>query len=170
MRHHIRSELVCEAGDSVLLRLALDHFINNHLEDDGRSGDADAMEIELLYGLGGNKGHVFALAGLEGTHASHPDYDYELFKAKLGVSLNLTGEITFSASGQASDKDYDNIDTTFKIKRNDTQYKGTVMISRPFIYDWLVVSGEFTLIRNDSDIVDFEYRESLATLSLSAIY
>lgn len=170
MRHQLRPEMVYEAGNDLLFRLALDYLLNNHLEDDARSGHTRAGEFEIVSGVANKKGRVFVSTGFEDNHADHPDYAYVELNGKAGVSFNLPQKISLGIVGKVSGKDYDNTDTTFNVKRNDTQYRGSVVVSRSVLYDWLVASGEFEMIRNDSNIDEFEYRETITTLSLSAIY
>jgi len=170
MRHHIKPELTYEARDNLLLRLSFNYYSNNYLEDHNRSGHTNEGELKILYGLANKRGYCFGEIGVENNHSSHPDYDYAQYQAHMGASINVMEKLILKISGELYDKIYDNIDSFFGVKRSDTKYRGSISLSSEIFYEWLTLSGEFEYTKNNSNINDYEYRETVTTLSVSARY
>lgn len=170
MRHHLKPELMIKASDNLLLRMGYNYYGNNHIEDGNRTGHTNKGEFEAIYGFKNGKGYVSGRIDFEDNRSSHPDYDYSRAGAQVGVSVDMLERVTVKATGETFDKTYDNTDSFFNVKRNDTRYTGTLSLFVKMPVEWLTVSGEIEYIKNNSNIGDYEYREFITTLSVSATY
>ncbi|MBN1106062.1 MAG: tetratricopeptide repeat protein [Deltaproteobacteria bacterium] len=170
MRHHLRPEVTWRAGEKVFTRLTYSYFRNNHFFDDGRDGHANEIFLGGYYLLGGKSSYLFGGIGCEDTSTADPDQDYEQWKLRLGIVVEIPWDLQLSVTGRYYEQNYDHVDSGYGIRREDAKYCGSLSLSRKLCRDWLSLMAEFEYTKNDSNIDAFEYDRKVVTLSLVASY
>lgn len=167
-RHQLRPEITWRVNQRLFTKLSYSYYRDNHFQDNNRDGHTNEVFLDAAYAIGDKKGHLFGAIGYEDRTASHPDQYYEELKARLGISLNIPLGLNLTLTGKYYDQDYDNVDSSFGVKREDKKYYGSVSLSHRLFFDWLSIQGEYNYTKNDSNISDYEYKRNVATLSLIA--
>jgi len=170
----IRNEIVPEATWQINkdLLAILSYSLTQEKNYENRERDADINEawLSTYYTIANGKGYVFGGFGYDDNSASHPDYDYDRLKYKLGISIKLPWELNMDLNGRYYHRKHDNIDSYYGIKREDHRYYGFISLSRKLGYDWLSITGEYSYTKNDSTIDDYTYKRSVGGLSLIIRY
>jgi tetratricopeptide (TPR) repeat protein len=169
-RHRLRPEVVCKCNEDLSTRLSYSYYDNEYFQNEDRDGHTNDVFLDAYYDILRKKGYIFGGIGYEDNSASHPDQDYGRIKTKIGLSLWIPWELELTLTGKYYDKNYDHVDTFYGVKRDDSQYYGSVSISRKLLYDWLNILAEFNYTKNDSNIDDFEYKRKVIGVSLIARY
>ena len=167
-RHHVKPEVMWNAGENLMMRLSYSYYSNDYSQDDTRDGHTNEIFLNAYYGIKGKKVYVFGGIGYEDNSASHPDYYYSEVKTKLGISLTLPWDLILKLTAKYYDQNYDNVDSVYGIEREDVKYYGAVSLSRSILYDWLSICGEFNYTKNDSNITDREYKQNVTAVYLTA--
>lgn len=170
IRQQFQPEVSRKWGDNILSRLSYSYFVNNHFQSKNRDGHTNDLSLDGYYYLLDKGWQIFAGLGYENHSASHPDNYYYLLKAKLGISVPVVWDMSFSAICKYSDREHDYVDSVSLVTREDRKWQGTVSLSRRFIYDWLNITGEFQYIKNNSNFLGFEYKRTTGTIFLAATY
>ena len=124
--------------------------------------------MKVYYTLGKDIGYLFGGLGYENRTTLHPDHAYDELEISGGISLKVPYQMTLRLTGECSDRDYDNVDSTYAVTRDDKKYRGSVSLSRNIFHEWLSVVGELDYTKRDSNITDYKYTRKTATLSLTA--
>jgi hypothetical protein len=170
MRHQLRPEVSWKVSKNLVTQLAYSYYRNNNFQDNDRDGHTNELSLNAYYSIGEKRGHLFGGIGYEDNTASHPDQYYDQLKTKLGISLNVPWGLHLGLTGKFYEQNYDNVNSTFGIKREDAKYSGSISLSRNVFYDWLSASGDFSYSKNDSNIEDYKYKRRVTTLSLTGRY
>ena len=170
MRHQYKPEVIWKIDDNLSARLSYSYYRNKNFRNHEKNGHTNDVFLDLYYNILGKRGYLFGGIGYEDNTASHPDQYYEQIKSKLGIFLNLPFELNLKLAGKLYDKDYNNTDSFYLVKRKDTKYNGSISISRNLFYNWLSVSAEYNHTKNDSNINACKYKRNITTLSLMARY
>ncbi len=155
-------------GEKLLTRITYDYSKNDYDTHKNRDGHTHEINGDLFYSLVKDKADLFTGIGFEETSASGADYEYGRFKVKAGLGFKAPFKIDLDLTGRYEIKSYDNQDSFYGIKREDKRFSGGLTLSRPILYPWLSLSAELLYEKNDSNIIDFEYRRTVSTLSLGA--
>lgn len=94
-------------------------------------------------------------------------------KASHSVSLNFGAPIVpgviFQLSGQAAFDRYDHHHSVFEVQREDSLYQGSIGLNWN-VYKDIYLIGQFSAIRNDSNIGIYDYARELYTLGVEYRY
>ncbi|MCP4106760.1 MAG: DUF560 domain-containing protein [Desulfobacteraceae bacterium] len=164
-QHRFRPEVMWKADENLTVRFSYSYYTNNYPRDDARDGHANDVFLDLYYTLSDKKGYLFGGIGYEDISASS-DNCYGQFTANFGILLNLPHDMSLSLMGKYYNRDYDNTDTLYRVKRQDAKWLGAISLSRKLYYDWLSVLGEFDYMTTDSNINTYEYDRKVVILSL----
>jgi tetratricopeptide (TPR) repeat protein len=167
-RYGVKPEVVWKCHENFSAGVSYSYYDNEYFQNEDRTGHTNDISLNAYYTILNKKGYIFGGVGYEDNSASHADQDYNRIRTTLGVSLLIPWDLKLTLTGQYYDKQYDNVDTFYGVKRDDSQYQGGVSISHRFLYDWLNISGEFNYTENDSNIDDFEYDRTETGVSLIA--
>jgi tetratricopeptide (TPR) repeat protein len=169
-RYGVKPEVVWKCNENLSTGVSYSYYDNEYFQNEDRTGHTNDIFLNAYYSILNKKGYIFGGIGYEDNSASHPDQDYNRIRTRLGVSLLIPWELKLTLTGKYYDKEYDNVDTFYGVKRDDSQYQGSVSISHRFLYDWLNISAELNYTENDSNIDDFEYERTVTGVSLIARY
>lgn len=169
-RHMIKPEVVWEWKDSVSTVLSYSYSDNEYFEDEDWSGDRHEGNLDVYYSVLDKMGYFFGGVGYEDNNASSPDQDYGWLKTRAGVFFYLPWELELDIRGRYQNKQYDNVDTFFEVKREDDKYFGGVSLTRKLLYQWLAIGAEFSYTKNNSNISAYEYEKYVSALYLKARY
>lgn len=96
------------------------------------------------------------------------EWNYNGNRLMVGTRLPLPLEMTVDLSAEAYNKKYGARDAAYNnLRRNETQYTGSVTLTKNFTPEYSISLGE-TFSTTNSNIPDFTYNRSITTLLLSA--
>jgi hypothetical protein len=167
-RYQFRPEVKYNINPKLSARASYSYYIVNHIKDEGKDGHANETFISLDYALPENLGSLYGGLGFDVLSADSPDQDYDRFKLTAGISIKAPYKVLASLVGEYNNKEYDNIDSFYDVKRSDDKYFASISFSRKILYNWLSISLEYNYTKNNSNISDFEYRKNVGILSLTA--
>lgn len=168
--HTIEPELFWRISPGLLTRLAYRYRDTDYFGDEGRSGHSNEVAADSYWAFFGGGLRLFGGLGCEDYSATDDDEYYERWRIQLGVLFALPWKLELGLNGQYQEKDYNNRDRFYGVEREDEKLIGTVSLSRPIVYDWLRILGEYRYTNNDSNINDFDYDRNVTTLSVTASY
>jgi len=169
-RHQIRPDVLWNVRKNLSLRFAYSYYQNKYFRNNQRDGHTNEGSLDAYYSLLGRKVFLFAGALYEDNTASDPDFYYNQWKTTLGATIQLPWELSLSLTGRYFLKQYDNVDSSFGVQREDDRYYGGVSLAHSIFRDWLSIVAEYNHTKNDSSISSFEYKRNVTTLSLTATY
>lgn len=169
-RRQFRPDLIMEISDSLTGRFSYTYCKDDYIQNEERNGSSHDFSLDFYYGIPNAFGTLSGGLAYESSSASHPDYDYGQLKAYTGISLHLPWAMTLDISGRYYGKKYNNSDSVYSVKRDDSKYNGSLSLSRTLFYDRLEFAAEFSYTKNDSNIKDYDYEKKVTTLSLTARY
>jgi len=169
MRHQVGPSVFWKMSERIIGFLKYAYLRDNYFSNNRKDGHSHTVDGSIYYDLLDGKGYLFGGLGYADKSASHPDESYSLLEASLGISLELPWyALNMSMLGKAIEKDYDNVDSAFNVRREDTKYLWNFSLYRTLFYEWLEIKGEVRYTRNDSNIGDFDYKRHVYTISLGA--
>ncbi len=168
IRHHFRPEATWKISEDLLARISYAYSENNYFQDDDFDGRTHEVGTIVYYNVANERGYLFVEGGYEDASASHPDYYYDKWKAGLGALFKAPWGIKMKISGLYDDKNYENMDSYFGIRRKDDKYSVDLLIFRQFFWDWARILLELNYTDNDSNIDDYSYTRRVGTLSIIA--
>lgn len=166
-RHQFKPEVLWRVNKKLMTQFSYSYYRNTNFQDQGRDGHTNELFLNAFWSLNGKLGHLFGGLGFENNSASDPDQDYYQVKTKVGASLKIPWGVNLGLTGKFYEQNYDNVNSTFGIKREDAKYSGSISLSRNIFYDWLTVTGEFDFTKNDSNINDYKYKRKVTSLSFT---
>lgn len=169
MKHHLKPEVSWKVNENLVTKLSYSYYRNKYFEDEDRNGHTNEGFLDVYYRLG-KMGYLFGGFGYADVTASDADEYYDQFKVKLGASVNMPLAFVFNATFKFYTKDYDNVDSSFDIGREDDKYNILLSLSHRLVYDWLRIVGEYSYTKNDSNISSYEYERNVTTLSVAASF
>jgi Tfp pilus assembly protein PilF len=169
-RHTVKPEVIWEWKDRLSTVLSYSYSDNDYFQDEGWSGDRHEGYLDAYYSILDKMGFLFGGIGYEANNASNPDQDYGWLKTRVGALFYLPWELELDVRGRYQNKQYDNVDTFFGVKREDDKYYGAVSLARKLFYQWLAIVGEFNYTKNNSNISTYEYDKYVGALYLRAQY
>ena len=169
-RHKLRPEVTWKCNENLSTRLSYSYYDDERFQHDDKDGHTNEVFLDAYYSILGKRGYLFGGIGYEDRDARDSNQDYGRLRTKLGITLGIPWDLKVTLTGRYYDKQYDNTDTFFGVKREDSEYQGTVSLSRKVFCDWLSVLAEYNYTKNDSNIDDFEYEREVIGLSLTARY
>jgi tetratricopeptide (TPR) repeat protein len=169
-RHEIKPEVTWKCHEKLSTRLSYSYYADERFDLDEKDGHTNEGFLDAYYSILGKTGYLFGGIGYEDRDARHPDQDYGRLKTKLGIMFGIPWDLKVTLTGRYYDKEYDHTDSLFGKKREDSEYRGSVSISRKVFCDWLSAVAEYSYTENDSNIDAFEYDREVIGLSLTARY
>lgn len=170
LRQQFKPQATWNANKYLIAKLALNYFINDNLQDDERDGDSADLLLDGYILIPGIKGVVLAGLGYEDYNTDNLDYAYNQLMAKLGISFAPFWDLNVNMTGKYYSKEFDDIDSSYLVKREDSKYSFYVSFSRHVYWDWLSALLEYEYTDNDSSIDTYTYKRNVTTLSLSASF
>jgi hypothetical protein len=168
MTHRVKPEIIFNMTRRLNTRISYSWYRNKYFQDPGKSGNRNEGLMEIYYMPWKQGGYITFGIGYEDNDSDHPDEDFERSSLRAGVLFPPVFNTSILISGSYHDKQYDNIDSVFGIKREDDKYSGTISLSHRFFYDWLSVGFEYNYIKKDSNIDTYSYERNITTISLTA--
>ncbi len=167
-RYQFRPEIRYTVNQNFSVNAAYSYHIINHLRFNDKDGHSNDATVNFNYILPKKLGFVYGGIGLEDYNAEHQDEDFTRFKISAGVSLkDASSGVLLNLLGEYNDKQYDNVDSFYAVKRTDDKYYLSISLSRKFIYDWMSISVEYNYTKNNSNIKDFTYKKNAGNLALT---
>ena len=168
MRHQLMPEVMWQINDRLLGRVSYSYYRDNYMLDNGRDGHTNDGFMDVYYAIFDKKSYLFGGIGFEDRNATHPDRYYSGVKMRAGIFADLGWGFSLDLVGRYYEENYDNVDSFYGAKREDSRYVGSVALSKRLFRDWLAIVAEFEYTKNDSNIRDYEYDRKVTTLSLTA--
>jgi len=169
-QHCIEPEAVWHMHRRAAARISYRYKDNTYFEDQDRSGHANEIFGDVIWSFFDGKASFFGGIGYEDYAASGEDQYYARWKSRAGGTLALPGDLSLGFSGEYQSKTYDSPDSFFGIEREDDRYILSLSLSRKLWHEWLGIMGEYTYMKNDSNISVYEYTRNVSTLSLTLSY
>ncbi len=166
-RHQLMPEVTWQATKNLVTRLSYSYYDNDYFQNDTSDGYTHEPFFSIYYFFKILSGHLFGRFGYEDNSATHPDRYYNRIKLKAGLSIKVPWETNLSITGKYHDKNYDNVNTQYLVKRTDEKYYASIALARKIYYEWLILTGEYNYTKNNSNISVYEYRKNSGTLSLT---
>ncbi len=170
LRQQFRPQATWNASKYLITKLSLDYFINDNRQDDERDGDSADLLLDGYILIPGIKGVVLAGLGYEDYNTDNLDYSYNQLMTKLGLSLTPFWDINVNLTGKFYSKDFDDVDSSYLVKREDSKYSWSLSLARHVYWDWLSVLLEYEYTDNESNIDTYTYKRNVTVLSLSASF
>ena len=174
--HQIRSEVLWRATDMFNVRFSYGYDIKKYFQIDDRSGHANLLNLDVYHSFFDRHIQLFAGGGYDTSAANSPDQDYRRQKGHLGANFRLPLELRLELLGSVAQKEYQNVDSLYGVRRKDTRWTGSGSLSRKVYLDWLNIIFDYRYTRNDSNVSDagnlqiFDYKREQLTLSLAASF
>lgn len=167
-RYQFRPEIKYTVNEKLSLKAVYGYHIINHLQFENKDGHANEAALNFSYILPKKLGYTYGGVGIEDYNAEHPDEDFTRMQASLGVSLkDNTSGLSLNLMTKFTDKQYDNVDSFYFVKRTDDKYFFSVSLSRQVVYEWLSLSLEYNYTKQNSNIKDFSYKRNAGNLALT---
>jgi len=167
-RYQFRPEIRYTVNRNFFLKLVYGYHIINHLQFNDKDGYANDATVNFNYVLPKKLGYVHGGIGLEDYNAEHADEDFTRLKFSSGISLkDDSSGISLNLLAEFNDKQYDNVDSFYNVKRTDDKYYFSISLSRKIIYDWMSISLEYNYTKNNSNIKDYTYKKNAGNLALT---
>ncbi len=169
-RHRIEPEFRWRPAPQILTRLIYRYSDNDYLDNPEKSGYDHAVYGDAAINLFNGNGRVFGGLGYASRAADQADEEFDRYKLRCGLSLDLPWRMELLMTGQYEAREYRSEDRIYGVKRDDDKLTASLTLSRPLFYDWLGVMAEYRLVDNTSNINDYEYTRNIWTLSMTALY
>ncbi len=166
-RHQLMPEVTWRAGRHIVVRVLYSYYDNEYFQDDGRDGHTHEPVLTGYYFFGKQKGYLYGEVGYEDNSTDDSDREYHQLKLRAGFSINLIDQLNMNISGRYTAKDYDHEDSQYLDRRSDDKFYGSIALSAPLYYDWLIGMLEYNYTKNNSNIDAYEYRKHIVMLSLA---
>ncbi len=79
-------------------------------------------------------------------------------------------DFDLSVMAEVTDRKYDAEPDCECDERHDRKWTGNLSISRPVVYEWLRVIGEYGFAKRESNYVNKQYERNKATISMSVSF
>jgi len=169
-QHCIEPEAVWQMHQNAAARISYRYKDKTYFESEDRSGHANEIFGDVIWSFFNGKASFFGGIGYEDYSASGEDQYYARWKSRAGGTLALPGDLSLGFSGEYQSKTYDSPDSFFRVEREDDRYILSLSLSRKLWHEWLGIMGEYTYMKNDSNISVYEYTRNISTLSLTLSY
>ena len=167
-RYQFRPEVRYTVNRNFSVKAAYGYHIVNHLRFNDKDGHSNEMTVNFNYILPKKLGYFYGGIGLDDYSAEHDDEDYTRLKGSTGISLREDSSgIFLNLLAEFNDKQYDNVDSFYNVKRTDDKYYFSASLSRNIIYDWMTLSLEYNFTKTNSNIKDFTYKKHAGNLALT---
>lgn len=97
------------------------------------------------------------------------NWDKSSHNFSFNIGIPIVEKVLLQLSGMASFDKYDNQHSVFLVKRDDTRYQGSIGLDWNAYKNFHVI-GQFTAVRNDSNIAIYDYDRKIYTLGVEYRY
>ncbi|MBW1893456.1 MAG: tetratricopeptide repeat protein [Deltaproteobacteria bacterium] len=165
LQHYFKPEISLKITTALSGKLSIDYIGKNNLQIPGRSGHASGVSTDFVYLF--RERDISVSAGVSYLDNSPADskYDYTDFETRLMASFQAPWNVGLAVFGTYKARDFDDVDSTFNIKRDDTKIRGAASASRWFFNNRMAIILEYSYTQNDSNITNYEYKKNTITLS-----
>ncbi len=129
-------------------------------QDEERSGDDNGVGASWFYLIMENKGFVNFRYEYNREVTEGVNWKYSGNKADLSFLYPVTDSLKFNVAGEAYLQDYENVHTSFGLKRKDETYTGSALFSYNF-FDEIDVQVQYAYIKGRSNIVVYDYSKNV---------
>lgn len=167
MQHQMRPSLTWAMDPGSALDASYGYYRNNYFTDDARDGHANEVSFDYSRALEKLDAYVFCGVGYEINSAAEKDEDFSELKTLAGISCDVSERTNITVYGNYFDKDYDDSDFVYGVKREDFRYSLSAAVTRNFWKEWLYAGAEYNYTKNNSNIRDFDYDRNVFRLFVS---
>ena len=168
MREQVKPQLTWNISPNLMTRVSWSYAGSDYFDNNDRDGDGTEFALDMYYTF--KNGYVYAGIAYEKYTAAAEYEAYRKSVAKSGLMLNLFKGINLELMGKYTDKPYADVHPYYQIERKDRQYYGSAILAKPVFYPWLSIGVELNHTRNQSEIRDYDYTQTLVGVSLTATY
>jgi len=167
----LKTYLTWKLISNMIFRIAYSYSMNHYFDEHERNGHNHELNLMSYYSFMKNTCKIFGNVIFEENHPVLNEYQHELVKFKLGYLFQIKPplDLTVSLTGKYQKRNYEHVDSTFQIKRDDNSIGFEFSTSRK-IYDKIWASLEYSYTRNNSNINYYDYRKNTVGLSLTMKY
>jgi len=165
MQHSVSPGIQLNFNKYFSSRLSYSFHSNNYDINEDRDGNSNDVFLDMFYSFDKNIGTLFGGIGFGNNSSDHPDYEYDRIKLRLGLYLKMALGFDTKLNMEYYENNYDNIDSIYPIKREDSKLFTSLALSKKIFYDWMKLKLEYNYTDNDSNIKDFKYRKNVIGLS-----
>ncbi|MCD6584391.1 MAG: tetratricopeptide repeat protein [Desulfobacteraceae bacterium] len=167
MQHQVKPSVLWMIDNYNAVDFSYSYYRNNYFTDNSRDGHSNEMSADYSRRFSGLDGYVFCGVGYEINSADGKDQDFSELKTLAGISYDIFEKTNITVYANYYDKQYDDKDILFNIKRDDSRYFASASITQNIWKQWLNVSAEYTFTKNNSNIAQFDYERNAMLLSVS---
>ncbi len=168
MREQIKPQLTWNISADLMTRVSWSYAGSEYFDSKFRDGDGTEFAWDIYYTF--QTGYIYGGIAYEKYTAEAEYESYRKWVAKSGLVLNFFKDINLELMGKYTDKPYEAVHPYYQIERKDRQYYASASVSKPVFFPWLSVSVELNHTRNQSEIRDYDYTQTLIGISLTASY
>ncbi len=161
-------------GKTNLVELFAGYGINEYTHNSPTNIPQDPREDRDSEGLRGSASWIWlfrqgAFCNLKYEYdrakADGANWDKEGHNLSLNLAYPIADGVSFQLSGQMYLEDYNNVHSTFLVKRDDEKYQGSVGLTWEFLKNASLIA-QYSATRQSSNIVIYDYRRELYTAGL----
>jgi len=132
--------------------------------------DRDGPQLDTGFGwfwfFAKQKGYVNARYGFSNDWTKGQNWDHHENRLDALLLVPLHDKLDFSIATGVNFQDFDNTHTIFAVKRNDTQWSASTLISYS-LTKWAEVQAQYTFIRNESNIGVYDYKRRISSIGIT---
>lgn len=167
MQHQASASMTGRMDKLNILDFSYRYSRNNYFTDSFRDGHSNTVRIDFSHGFNQLNGYLFCGIGSEFCSASAKDQDFTEIETLLGFSYDFFSKTNITIFGNYFDKSYDEEDTVYQEKRDDSRYFVSASVNQTLWQPWLQMSAEYSFTKNNSSISEFDYERNAVLLSVS---
>lgn len=162
LRMLIKKDQLLELFASYDLKEYADPPINNDPEDRDSEGFRSYISWIWTFKKGAffNLKYEYTNSGADGQNWGHQGHNFT-----LNTAIPIREDLKFQASAQVFKQNYENIHTTFGVKRDDDKYQGTLGLTWEFRKNTNLIV-QFTPVRQESNISIYDYKREMYTAGI----
>lgn len=168
MQHQVRPSVSWEVDHGSALDFSYGYYRHNYFTENDRDGHANEVSVDYSRVLTKLNTYVFCGIGYEINSADARDEEFSEIKGLAGISWDASERTNIMVCGNYFDKDYDEPDAVYGLKREDSRYVLSAAITQNFWKEWLYAGAEYNFTKSNSNISDFDYERNVIRLSVSA--
>lgn len=142
-------------------RYAKKDYLNAPInQDEDRNGDDNGLGASWFYLIMENRGFVNFRYEYNREDTEGVNWKYSGNKAGLSFLYPVADRLKFNVAGEAYIQDYENVHTSFGIKRKDETYTGSALFSYNF-FDEIDVQVQYVYTKGRSNIAVYDYSKNI---------
>lgn len=146
------------------------HTIKDYLnapinQDEVRNGDDNGLGASWFYLIMENRGFVNFRYEYNREDTEGVNWKYSGNKAALSFLYPVTDRLKFNVAGEGYAQDYENVHTSFGMKRKDETYTGSALLSYNF-FDDLDAQVQYGYTKCRSNIAVYDYSKNVVSIGV----